>query len=75
MNSNTTPTTYAVASGLIGFRSSTLRVIVTRREGSYVWVRTADLLDAGTALVLDASQVKNEEPETVLYHREGLVAL
>jgi len=65
---------YAVASGLIGFRSSTLRVKVTRQEGPYTWIVTADLLDAGTPLVLDTAQVTPEVPETVLMHKAGMVA-
>lgn len=52
---------YGVARNLIGFRSTTLRVRIEREEFGMVWVRTADLLDAGTTLVLDAKQV---EPET-----------
>lgn len=67
-------TQYAVASGLKGFRSSTLRVKITRQEGQYTWVVTADLLDAGTPLVLDTVQVTPEVSETVLTHRSGLVA-
>lgn len=52
--------TYALAHGLRGFGSNntTLRVRVERAEGNYVWVRTADLRDAGTPLTLDASQVE-----------------
>ena len=65
---------FAVARNLRGFRSTTLRVKVTRSEGNYRWVVTADLLDAGTALVLDASQVEAEEPEMVQIHKNGLVA-
>jgi|GEM_PF-3994485 len=49
---------YALASNLIGFSSSTLRVKVTRTDRHYAWVMTADLQDAGTWLVLDISQVK-----------------
>jgi hypothetical protein len=52
---------YGLAHGLIGFRSSTLRVRIERRESGYVWVRTADLLDAGTPLVLNSSQVEDLE--------------
>ena len=65
--------TYAIASNLIGFASSALRVIVTRTEGTYVWVTTADLADAGTKLVLDASQVEAEQAETDLMAAGGLV--
>ena len=64
---------YALASGLVGFRSSTLRVRVTREEGPYVWVVTADLMDAGTPLTLDAAQVVREAPVVVERHRDGLV--
>ena len=66
---------YAIATGLRGFRSSSLRVRIERTEGSIVWVRTADLLDAGTPLILDASQVTAEEAETGLRHKTGLVTL
>lgn len=69
-------TGYALASDLKGFASSTLRVRVTRREGDYVWIITADLRDAGTRLVLRASQVVGEEPEQgLLRHQTGLVFL
>lgn len=51
---------YALASGMVGFRSSTLRVRVTDRRDGCVWVITADLLDAGTRLVLNPSQVTPE---------------
>lgn len=67
-------TQYAVASGLKGFMVSDLRVRITRQEGPYTWVVTADLLDAGTPLVLDTAQVTPEQPETVLVHKSGLVA-
>jgi hypothetical protein len=70
---NLTPNTHAIAHNLRGFRSSTLRVFVTRVEGAYVWVRTADLIDAGTPLVLDAAQVEPEQPVTVERHADGLV--
>jgi len=49
---------YFFATDLVGFRSTTLRVRVTERRDGYVWVRTADLLDAGTALVLRDDQVQ-----------------
>lgn len=52
------PTAYALATGLRGFRSDTLRVRVTEARDGLVWVVTADLLDAGTFLVLNASQVE-----------------
>ena len=55
---------YALASKLVGFSSTTLRVQVLRSEGDYRWVITADLRDAGTKLVLDASQVR-DEPDAV----------
>lgn len=65
---------YAVASGLRGFRSDRLRVRVTRLEDGFAWVRTADLLDAGTPLTLDAGQIAPETPEMVCRHADGLVA-
>lgn len=49
---------YFFASNLIGFRASTLRVRVTERRDGYVWCVTADLLDAGTRLVLKDEQVR-----------------
>jgi hypothetical protein len=51
--------THLLASGLRGFASSSLRVrlVETLRDGS-VAVVTADLLDAGTPLVLSPSQVE-----------------
>jgi len=65
---------YAIATKLRGFSVTELRVKVTRQQGDYTWVTTADLLDCGTHLVLDTSQVRQEEPETVLIHKDGLVA-
>jgi hypothetical protein len=64
---------YAVASNLRGFSCDTLRVKVIRSEGNCRWVVTADLLDAGTKLVLDASQVEAEAPEKMQLHKNGLV--
>lgn len=49
---------YFFATDLVGFRSSTLRVRVTERRAGYVWCITADLLDAGTRLVLGDDQVQ-----------------
>jgi hypothetical protein len=51
---------YFFATSLIGFRSATLRVRVTERRDGYVWCRTADLLDAGTPLVLRDEQITEE---------------
>lgn len=53
---------YAVAYELQGFGYTSLRVNVTRVEGTYAWCRTADLRDAGTPLILDLSQIE-WEPE------------
>lgn len=55
------PATYALAHRLVGFRSTTLRVRVLERRAGYAWVITADLLDAGTRLVLDEAQVEEGE--------------
>ena len=67
---------YALAVGLVGFRSSRLRVRVVRREGGVVWCSTADLLDVGTPLVLDAAQViPIHEAEAAMRHRDGRVSL
>lgn len=65
---------YAIATRLVGFRSDTLRVNVTRREGRYVWCTTADIQDAGTPLILDVSQVRDmPEAGGMVWHRDGLV--
>ena len=64
---------YAIANNLKGFKVTSLRVKVTRREGDCVWVITADLVDAGTPLVLSTEQVKDEQPETAIAHKTGLV--
>lgn len=64
---------YALATRLVGFRADSLRVRIVRTEGSNVWVRTADLLDSGTPLVLDASQIEPEATGDVLRHHDGLV--
>jgi hypothetical protein len=50
---------YALASSLVGFTSSALRVRVTRLDAHYAWVVTADLADAGTALTLNRSQLSS----------------
>lgn len=64
---------YAVASGLKGFRSSSLRIRVERDLGDVVIARTADLLDAGTSLALDKAQIEPEGADTVMVHGYGLV--
>lgn len=48
---------YAIASGLVGFPFARLRVRVSEVRSGYAWVRTADLLDAGTPLTLDVGQI------------------
>lgn len=67
-------TTYAIAHNLNGFSSSSLRVKVTRTDGENVWVVTADLLDAGTAMVLDASQIEYMTPVWFVTASNGLVS-
>lgn len=52
-----TTKSYALASGLRGFRSTTLRVQVLETRDGCAWVVTADLTDVGTRLVLDPSQL------------------
>lgn len=65
---------YALASNLIGFRSSTLRVRVIEQRDGYAWVRTADLQDAGTPLTLRAEQITPlDEGASALRYRDGLV--
>lgn len=49
---------YALASRLVGFPSDRLRVRVSEVRDGCAWIRTADLLDAGTPLVLDVSQIE-----------------
>ena len=55
---------YAMAYGLVGFgrkgARTHLRVKVERLDSQHVWVRTADLRDAGTPLVLRPDQVEVE---------------
>lgn len=68
---------YANAYGLVGFRSSSLRVRVVEQRDGYVWCVTASLLDAGTPLTLNASQIEMEwewEDDAVI-HVDGLVSL
>lgn len=67
---------YAIASGLIGFQASELRVRVTEIRGDYAWVITADILDAGTRLILNPGQLREiEDPAPSLRHCNGLVAI
>lgn len=64
-----------IATNLRGFGplATELRVKVLDVRDGCVWVRTADLRDAGTPLVLDASKVRPEATET-WRHRDGFVA-
>lgn len=68
---------YAIARSLIGFDSDPvdLRVRVTHapEHGQIVTVVTADLLDAGTLLVLDPSRVDAEAADEAVRHSSGLV--
>lgn len=63
---------------VLGFGPSPVELrcrVVERRDGM-VWVRTADLRDAGTPLVLDADKVRPEPAAAGgLIHRDGLVEL
>lgn len=69
--------TYALASHLVGFADALLRVRVERIEGRIAWVRTADLREAGTPLVVDLSQLRGfeiqREEDGAVRHRTGLV--
>jgi hypothetical protein len=66
--------TYAIASGLRGFRTSELRVRVREIRDGVAFVVTADLADSGTMLVLDPAQLRVEpQTTTVVSHRTGLV--
>ena len=71
--------TYAIASGLVGFSSDSLRVRVERVEGEYVFVRTADLREtAGIPLCLSADQIRYESDADQVVgwrHKDGLVTL
>ena len=73
---NLTAGSYALASGLIGFPSTSLRVrVVEVHNTEAVTVRTTDLQDAGTVLNLKASQLTPEAdlvPQMVR-HTTGLV--
>ncbi len=58
---------YAVAYGLVGFRAAisgkrvtSLRVRIERQDAFHVWVRTADIRDSGTPLVLSPNQIELE---------------
>jgi len=70
---------YFIASGLVGFTSDSLRVRLVRDfgNGKDVLVMTASLLDAGTTLLLNWSQLKpfEETVEVGMIHRNGLVIL
>lgn len=48
---------HALASRLVGFKSDRLRVLVQRIDSGNAFVRTADLLDAGTPLTLTTAQL------------------
>ncbi len=66
---------YAIASNLVGLPSSTLRVRIVRDVADCYEVVTADLLDAGTRLMLSKSKVALEgaPTSTLLSHKDGLV--
>ena len=66
-------TMYAIATGLRGFRVSTLRVRIVRDLQGCYDVVTADLLDAGTPLILSKDKVQLETPCEVISHKSGLV--
>lgn len=67
--------TYAIATDLKGFPTSTLRVKITREIGhGYFNVITADIRDSGTHLVLTEDQLQPcaDTAETWV-HKDGLV--
>ena len=76
MSNSITLPAYAIAE-VVGFEISALRVKVTRideRSGN-AWITTADMVDAGTSLVVDLDKVTFEhETEEVLIHRYGFLA-
>lgn len=65
--------TYAIANNLKGFPTSSLLVNVIERRDGCAWVVTADLLDAGTPLVLDENQLEAEKVFKVWMHKKGVV--
>lgn len=89
ISSSLTVGSYAIASGLVGFQDrngqpiAELRVRVQRvldfpGGDGFVNVRTADLLDAGTALTLRADQLApmvGWDMETVVSHKTGVAGL
>ena len=68
---------YALAKNLRGFRSTTLRVrVLAEHSGGQVSIITADLLDAGTRLTLDATQLSSLDESTTsstIRYKTGLV--
>jgi hypothetical protein len=66
---------YGIAHNLRGFEYPSLRVRVERIDGDNIWVRTADLSDAGTPLTLDISQVEmfTSHDAPIWRHKDGLV--
>ena len=67
---------YALASRLVGFTSTTLRVRVVEIRDGYAWVVTADLASAGVPLTLDADQVEPlDAAASAVRHQAGLVTL
>ncbi len=67
--------TYAIATDLKGFPTSTLRVKITRFIGyGHYNVITADLRDSGTQLVLTEDQLQPCDDTTETWiHKDGLV--
>jgi len=68
---------YAIAYGVVGFLSTSIRVRVIEQRDGYAWVVTASVLDAGTPLTLNSSQIEMEwewEDDAVV-HADGLITL
>jgi len=55
--------------------AATEAVRVTEMRDGYAWVVTADLLDAGTPLTLNASQIEPLTAESGWVHKTGLVVI
>lgn len=67
---------YALAHGLRGFGSDTLRVRVEEVRDGHAWVVTADLSSAGVPLTLRESQIEWLDDDHVadgVRHASGLV--
>lgn len=68
----------ALAHGLRGFASDSLRVLVTEVRDGHAWVVTASLIDVGTKLTIREDQIEwidDAHAGDAVAHRTGLVSL